>query len=150
MKLYRGVVAMAMVLGAVTMAGCGRSGGGNENGNGNAAPADNAAATTPVSDTDTTDETAPTAPPAPEADNQGSAPAPSDVYVQGNWRYQGGRYVWSKGHWEPPRSGAQLVQGRWVEVGGKWEHHPARWTSGGRGATPTPARPGEEHPAGHR
>jgi hypothetical protein len=152
MKLYRNVLVMTLVGGAALMVGCGHSNnnGGNDN---NAAPADNAAAasTTPVSDTDSTDETAPTAPPAPQADSQGTAPAPTYVYVQGSWRYTGGRYAWTKGHWEPPHSGAQLVQARWVEVSGKWEHHPARWTGGGHAApTPAAAHPGEEHPAGHR
>jgi hypothetical protein len=138
MKLYRGILVLSMMAGAAALAGCSRSG------DDNPAPADNAAASTPASDTDTTDETAPSAPPAPQAESPGAAPAPSYVYVQGSWRYSGGRYVWSRGHWEPPHAGAQLYQPRWVEVGGKWEHHPARWGSGGH--VDAPARPGEQRP----
>jgi hypothetical protein len=142
MKLYRGALVMTMMAGAAMLAGC--------RGNDGSSQADNTAvSTTPVSDTDTTDETAPTAPPAPEADSPGSPPSSGDVYVQGSWRYSGGKYVWGRGHWEPPHPGATLAQARWVEVNGKWQHHPARWSGGGKAAPAAahPAERGAEHPA---
>jgi hypothetical protein len=164
MKLYQGALVITTMLSAALAIGCGKGGSENNNNSAAAAPADNGAAATdsaatpPVSDTDTTAETAPAAPPAPPAENPGPPPAVGETYVQGTYRYQGGKYVWGKGHWEKPKPGVTLVQAKWEEVGGKWVHHPARFTHAGAVAAPHPAeehpapKPGEkpgEHPAEH-
>jgi hypothetical protein len=92
-----------------------------------------------VSDTDTTDETATAAPPAPQAENPGSPPAAGDVWVSGMWHFEGGRYLWNRGRWEPQRPGFVLIQARWVEDNGRWVRHPGRWARG-------PERPNEGRP----
>ncbi|HEX4477572.1 MAG TPA: hypothetical protein VH142_20925 [Polyangiaceae bacterium] len=61
------------------------------------------------------------APPAPP-------PQPGMVYVQGNHRWDGHKYVWEKGHYDrPPRPNARYEAGHWEPRGhGKvWVN--ARW-----------------------
>ncbi len=67
------------------------------------------------------------------------------------YHYQGGKYVWGKGHWMAPHPGHTLVQARWVEEGGKWVRHPSRWVSpAGAAAHPVEAHPVPGHPAEKR
>lgn len=97
---------------------------------------------------DPPDQTATTPPPAPQAENPGPAPTPNDTWAAGSWKFESGRYVWEKGHWEPRREGAVYVQPRWIQVNGRWEHHPGRWVTTARPPEPhpmVPARP-VEHP----
>jgi hypothetical protein len=40
------------------------------------------------------------------------------VYVQGNHRWDGHKYVWEKGHYDrPPRPNAHYQQGHWEKRG---------------------------------
>jgi hypothetical protein len=175
MRSYRGVLAIAaLVLGAGATA-CKGSDNPPPADNAGAAPQNNApGAAAPAQtsgDTDTVDETAPAgqAPPAPQAETPGPAPSPTQLWVGGSWRWDHGKYVWGRGHWEAKRDGSSYHPARWVENNGKWEHHPGHWNSDkpgvghpahtdaprpaaeparpGEPARPTePARPGEHRP----
>ncbi len=141
MKLKRSVLLTVAMIGAVAAVGC----------NSNPAPAADTseAADSPPDDTATAD------PPAPEAENPGPAPSPGEVWSEGTWKSNGGKFTWIKGHWEAKRDGT-YQQPRWVKVGNKWEHHPGRWVGAGGGGRPAapaahPAekpgeRPGERQP----
>ena len=117
-----------------------------------------AAAPAPTETVDPPDQTATTPPPAPQAENPGTPPTPTDTWAAGSWKFDQGKYLWEKGHWESRHEGATFQQARWVEANGHWEHHPARWlapTAPRPGAPPPPPprpgeRPGESHPPEHR
>ncbi len=41
------------------------------------------------------------------------APGPEYVWVDGDWRWQGGRYVYTNGYWVKPRPNHVWVSGNW-------------------------------------
>jgi len=54
------------------------------------------------------------------------APSPRHVWIDEDWRWDNGRYVWAGGRWEePPHAG-------WRYHPGRWEHgpHGDRWVGG--------------------
>lgn len=57
------------------------------------------------------------------------APSPRHVWVQEDWRENGGRYEYSGGHWvEPPRAGARWVPGHWKNTPRRgWVWKPGHW-----------------------
>ena len=58
-------------------------------------------------------------------------PPPPDrtyVWIDGYQRWDGGRYVWTGGHWDhPPRPGQRWVAHRWVHRGDHWEMVEGHW-----------------------
>ena len=42
------------------------------------------------------------------------APYDGAVWIDGDWYWSGGRYVYSRGHWERPRAGRAYVRGTWT------------------------------------
>lgn len=44
------------------------------------------------------------------------APAPAYVWVDGDWRWHGGKYVYSNGYWSKPRTNRTYVTGTWVKT----------------------------------
>jgi hypothetical protein len=42
-----------------------------------------------------------------------AAPGAGYVWVEGDWYWSGGRYVWRNGYWAHPRAGHQWVRGSW-------------------------------------
>jgi len=49
------------------------------------------------------------------------APSPRHVWVDEEWEWHDGGYVWAGGRWvEPERPGARWVPGRWRERPGGW------------------------------
>ncbi len=76
-------------------------------------------------------------PPAPIVEPVPPPPAPYYVWVPGYWRWDGARYVWSRGRYaRPPRGYAVWAPGRWMRHGHEWYWQPGRWEHGrghGRG-----------------
>lgn len=56
---------------------------------------------------------------------QPASPYPGAVWIDGEWTWSGGNYVYVRGHWDRPRPGH-------VWVRGSWEHtnHGYRWRRG--------------------
>ena len=92
---------LAIVLGAVSLAGCG--------GYGYAAYA--------------------TVPPPPvRVEAFGVAPGPGYVWAQGYYTYRGNNYVWVPGGWRrPPRGRTTWVPGSWENRGGRYHFHEGHW-----------------------
>jgi len=44
------------------------------------------------------------------------APRPEYVWVDGDWRWQRGKYVYSNGYWSKPRAKKVYVTGDWVHT----------------------------------
>jgi hypothetical protein len=132
MKLYRSMLVAAALMACVpAMIACNASGSGS------------------VQDdsSDPPDDTSTEAPPAPQAETPPPAPSPNDVWVVGTWHHEGGKFVWTKGHYEAKREGFTYEQPRWVQVKGRWEHHPGRWTGGPAKPAGKPAEKPAERPA---
>ncbi len=127
MKLYRSVLVATAMAGSLAIIAC------NSNGTSGDSTADS---------TDPPDDTSTDAPPAPEAESPPPAPSSNDVWVVGTWRHEGGKFVWTKGHYEARREGFTYEQPRWVQVKGRWEHHAGRWAGGP--AKPAAGRPAEK------
>ncbi len=64
---------------------------------------------------------APIAPPAPRVEVRPVRPGPHAIWVDGHWRWAGGRHIWAPGHWDvPPRH-----YHAWAP--GHWRHGPRGW-----------------------
>jgi len=68
-------------------------------------------------------------PPAPVALGiVGEAPGPDYAWVDGYYRWDGGRYVWGPGEWRRrPHPGAVWVAGEWRRHGNRYRWHEGRW-----------------------
>jgi len=67
-------------------------------------------------------------PPAPVIEVPGNPPERGYVWIDGYHRYEGGRYVWTQGHWErPPHEHARWEKHRWVHRHGEWILIEGRW-----------------------
>ncbi|MFT4155465.1 hypothetical protein [Parafilimonas sp.] len=44
------------------------------------------------------------------------SPGPAYVWVDGGWRWHGGRYVYTNGYWARPRQNHVWVNGTWVKT----------------------------------
>jgi len=56
-----------------------------------------------------------------------AAPYEGAVWINGDWVYQGGRYVHSNGHWEKPRDGHRYVAGNWNHTSKGYAWHKGHW-----------------------
>jgi hypothetical protein len=68
-----------------------------------------------------------TPPPPPQTEVVGVAPYPDAVYVNGYWRWHGGRYVWAPGYWERPRPGRVWHPHRWEARGNRYVFRRGGW-----------------------
>jgi WXXGXW repeat (2 copies) len=67
-------------------------------------------------------------PPPPRREVIGVAPRSGVVWVNGNYEWDGARYVWAPGRWaRPPRRHAVWVGPRWVQRRHRWVKTPGRW-----------------------
>lgn len=71
------------------------------------------------------------APPAPRFE---SVPAPRRGYVwaPGYWNWDGGRHVWTGGHWESARDGYQYQSSEWVRDNGGYRLRGGGWQQMGQ------------------
>jgi len=60
------------------------------------------------------------------------APSRNHVWIDGNWVWRNGGYVYQQGYWVVPRRGQTYVAGRWQNNRGGWQWVPGRWQSHGR------------------
>jgi YXWGXW repeat-containing protein len=67
-------------------------------------------------------------PPPVVVEHPGPPPGRGYVWVQGYHRWEGGRYVWTPGHYDlPPRPHAVWVPHHWVERHGTWVLVEGHW-----------------------
>jgi hypothetical protein len=52
---------------------------------------------------------------------------PGYVWAPGFWNWEGGRHVWTKGHWMAERRGYAWVPDRWDHVNGNWHREEGHW-----------------------
>ena len=52
---------------------------------------------------------------------------PGHVWINGHWKYSGGRYVWVDGYYVKERPGHVWVSGHWKSVPGGWKWVPGHW-----------------------
>ncbi len=59
---------------------------------------------------------------------QGVAPYPDGVWIGGEWGWSGGRYVYTRGHWEHGRgAGHDYVRGNWEHTSRGYRWHKGHW-----------------------
>lgn len=64
--------------------------------------------------------------PAPPVYVRPVAPHPGYVWIDGNWYWRGGGYVYRQGHWAPPGRRA-YVPGHWQQRRNGWYWHRGGW-----------------------
>jgi hypothetical protein len=50
------------------------------------------------------------------------------VWIDGEWTWSGGRYVYARGYWEHPRPGHAWVRGSWEQGGRGYRWHRGHWS----------------------
>jgi len=56
------------------------------------------------------------------------APPHADyVWIDGEWIWSGGKYVYTNGYWAPPRAGHVWAAGHWVGKGHGWYWERGHW-----------------------
>jgi len=55
------------------------------------------------------------------------APYAGAVWIDGEWTWSGGTYVYVQGHWDRPRSGRVWVRGSWEHAGRGYRWHKGYW-----------------------
>jgi hypothetical protein len=59
--------------------------------------------------------------------DQGVAPGPDYVWIDGDWVWSGGRYVWHNGHWDHHREGHAWVKGNWAHTSRGYHWNGGHW-----------------------
>lgn len=54
-------------------------------------------------------------------------PRPGHLWIEGNWQYQHGRWIWHDGYWVRERAGEIWIAGAWIQMGARWQWRPGRW-----------------------
>lgn len=49
------------------------------------------------------------------------------VWIDGDWAWNSGRYVYTRGYWAKPRYGRAYVRGGWVQRGRDYAWHRGHW-----------------------
>ncbi len=49
------------------------------------------------------------------------------VWIDGEYTWVGGRYVYARGHWDRPRVGHVYVRGTWEHTGRGYRWHRGHW-----------------------
>lgn len=49
------------------------------------------------------------------------------IWIDGEWIWNGGRYVYARGHWDRPRPGHFYVRGGWARTGRGYAWHRGHW-----------------------
>jgi hypothetical protein len=146
MKLNGSLLVVAMMVGALGVAGCKSNETVKDTGNDKAAS--QATPATPEDNPDTagvSEESVEKANPGVEKDaafytywtlrappvlrieERGVAPGPGYWYRPGYYGWSGTDYAWYGGRWYAPRAGYEYVYPRWHHVGNRWGYYPGRW-----------------------
>ena len=55
-------------------------------------------------------------PPPAKTEVRPAKPYANAVWIDGHWKWSGGRYVWVPGHWAKPKPGRTWVAGHWKKT----------------------------------
>jgi len=55
------------------------------------------------------------------------APYGGAIWIDGDWTWSGGRYVYVRGHWDRPRPGRVWVRGSWERGPRGYRWHRGHW-----------------------
>jgi len=55
------------------------------------------------------------------------SPYAGAIWIDGDWTWSGGRYVYVRGHWDRPRSGRVWVRGEWESTPRGYRWHRGHW-----------------------
>lgn len=66
-------------------------------------------------------------PPSPLDEIPSGQARPDMVWVAGYWHWNGVRYVWIPGHWEPQRPDRAWQPPSYSFAGGRWMYRPGQW-----------------------
>jgi WXXGXW repeat (2 copies) len=58
---------------------------------------------------------------------QGVAPGPDYVWIDGDWVWGGGRYTWHQGHWDHGRAGHAYQRGTWTHSSRGYHWNRGHW-----------------------
>jgi hypothetical protein len=67
------------------------------------------------------------APPAAQVEVIPVAPSVNHVWIQGNWHWNGGRWVWIRGHYAVRRAGYRWVPAHYAQRGGAYIYVGGHW-----------------------
>lgn len=56
-----------------------------------------------------------------------ASPGPRHVWVEGDWVWRNGAYVYQPGYWHLPRGRERWVSGHWKKTRGGWYWVPGHW-----------------------
>jgi hypothetical protein len=56
-----------------------------------------------------------------------AAPSPRHVWIEGEWGWHNGAYVYTNGYWVEPRAGFVWVVGHWQQRRRGWFWVPGHW-----------------------
>lgn len=56
-----------------------------------------------------------------------AAPYDGAVWIDGEWSWVGGNYVYVRGHWDRPRAGHAYVRGSWEHTNHGYRWHRGHW-----------------------
>jgi hypothetical protein len=66
----------------------------------------------------------------PHATTRPQAPRQGYVWIEEDWRWAGGKYLWAGDRWTaPPYQGAGWAKGHWKKNEHGWYWNPGHWTS---------------------
>lgn len=66
-------------------------------------------------------------PPAPKTEIRPAKPNANAVWIDGYWKWSGGKYVWISGRWSQTKPGKTWVPGRWEQKGRGWVWVKGHW-----------------------
>lgn len=55
------------------------------------------------------------------------APYDGAIWIDGDWTWNGGRYVYVRGHWDRPRAGHVWTRGSWERTNRGYRWHRGGW-----------------------
>ena len=65
--------------------------------------------------------------PTDEVYEQGAAPGPDYVWIDGDWVWGGGGYSYHRGHWDHRREGHTYVKGNWSHTNRGYHWNRGHW-----------------------
>ena len=65
--------------------------------------------------------------PADEVYDAGVAPGPGYIWVDGEWAWGGGRYVYHRGHWDNAHPGRTWQKGSWAHTSRGYHWNGGHW-----------------------
>ena len=56
-----------------------------------------------------------------------ASPSPRHIWVEGDWVWRNGNYVYQPGYWHLPRGRERWISGHWKRTRGGWYWVPGHW-----------------------